>query len=41
MPKKAPRPEAGNAPQGLLEPPEPVVIDALAPIDLVAIPETP
>jgi len=25
MPKKAPRPEAGNSPQGILEPPEPVV----------------
>jgi hypothetical protein len=25
MPKKAPKPDAGNAPEGILEPPEPVV----------------
>ena len=40
MPKKAPHPEAGNAIEGYLAPPEPVVVDALVPIDLAAIPET-
>ena len=28
MPKKPPTPEAGNAPEGVLAPPEPVVVDA-------------
>ena len=37
MPKKAPRPEAGNSPQGLLEPPEPVVVDV--PLVPVATPD--
>jgi hypothetical protein len=27
MPKKAPRPDRGNAPEGILEPPEPIVVD--------------
>jgi hypothetical protein len=27
MPKKPPTPEAGNAPEGYLAPPEPVVVD--------------
>lgn len=38
MPKKAPRPEAGNSPQGLLEPPEPVV-DAAPVVDVTPAPE--
>jgi len=39
MPKKAPRPEAGNAIEGYLAPPEPEVVDTPPPIDLAAIPE--
>jgi hypothetical protein len=38
MPKKAPHPEAGNSPQGLLEPPEPVVVDALEVLPAVDVP---
>ena len=38
MPKKAPRPEAGNSPQGILEPPEPVVVDV--PSVVAPIPDT-
>jgi len=36
MPKKAPRPEAGNSPQGILEPPEPVV-DAAPVVDVPSV----
>ena len=39
MPKKAPHPEAGNAIEGYLAPPEPVVVDALVPINLEPAPE--
>jgi hypothetical protein len=39
MPMKAPRPEAGNSPQGILEPPEPVVVDAAPVVDVPLMPE--
>ena len=40
MPKKAPTPDTGNAPQGILEPPEPVVVD-VAPLPIVDVPLAP
>jgi len=41
MPKKPPTPEPGNAPQGLLAPPEPVVVDAPDPTPAPETPVTP
>ena len=41
MPKKAPHPEAGNAIEGYLAPPEPVVVDAPDPTPAPETPVTP